>query len=441
MYHLQAARQSRLLLTVVILVSLPQLNIAKDNDLYISGFASQGFIVSSDNAYRVENSVEGSFEFNEAVVSIQANPSDRLRVGIQFMSWDLGDEGNNQVMIDWAGADYRWRDDLGFRAGKIKMPMGLYNQGRDIDMLRTCILLPSSVYQEDQRDFVLALEGVSIYGNKPLCYAGHLDYELYCGTLNIPDPSRGFWGDIYASSGESTRRGLKEYFSDQTGIGQDSIAVELATIENEKVTFPVVYGSAFVWNTPLNGLRLGSSWFIGEFDMAGDWEYQIAITDTSGHADSRIEILHWEQEFDIDRMWIASAEFTYDRLRAVAEYSSGMIDNGTGTGRDEGYYGQLSYRFTDWLTAASYYSIYYEDANDRSGRHFRSDGWPEYVGWAKDLSCATRFDLTPNWLMKAEFHYVDGLAQLSIADHIPLLRHNKLERYWTALVLKTTVHF
>jgi hypothetical protein len=65
------------------------------------------------------------------------------------------------VITDWACADYRWRNGLGFRAGIIRQAHGLYNETREIDMLRTAILLPEGVYAENTRDFFSRLQGIS----------------------------------------------------------------------------------------------------------------------------------------------------------------------------------------------------------------------------------------------------------------------------------------
>lgn len=115
---------------------------AWDDDFFISGFVSQGYLVTSENDYIVHNSRDGNFEFNEAALNVSIMPSDRRRVGMQLMARDFGQLGNNNLYLDWAYGDYRWRDCLGFRAGKVKLPMGFYNQGREIDMLRTSIFLP-----------------------------------------------------------------------------------------------------------------------------------------------------------------------------------------------------------------------------------------------------------------------------------------------------------
>jgi hypothetical protein len=52
----------------------------------------------------------------------------------------------------------------------------------------------------------------------------------------------------------------------------------------------------------------------------------------------------------------------------------------------------------------------------------------------------TRFDITPNWLLKIEGHHLRGTAALSptLNDNIP---RDQLVNDWWMLVAKTTAYF
>ena len=117
----------------------------------IHGYISQGYLISNRNNF-LANTENGTFHFNELGINFSTELTEKIRLGIQFAARDLGDSGNDKVIIDWAYADYQWRDWLGLRLGKIKMPVGFYNKTRDIDMLRTFILLPQGIYLENYRD-------------------------------------------------------------------------------------------------------------------------------------------------------------------------------------------------------------------------------------------------------------------------------------------------
>ena len=72
------------------------------------------------------------------------------------------------------------------RAGRVKIPFGLYNEYADIDASRLQILLPQSVYPISNRQVLLSHTGAAIYGTVPLSAAGELDYQLYGGSLYVP---------------------------------------------------------------------------------------------------------------------------------------------------------------------------------------------------------------------------------------------------------------
>ena len=124
--------------------------------LQINGFVSQGYMESSGNNFLDSDSEDGTFEINEVGLTFNATVTDKLRIGAQILSRDLGEDGNNDIELDWAFGDYRVTDRFGVRAGKLKLPIGLYNETRDSDFLRPMAFLPQSVYDEMQRGFLSA---------------------------------------------------------------------------------------------------------------------------------------------------------------------------------------------------------------------------------------------------------------------------------------------
>ena len=83
-------------------------------DVEIHGFISQGYLWTTDNNYLADTE-KGSFEFNELGINFSTWLSADLRAGIQLFARDLGTIGNDEITIDWAYADYHWRDWLGLR--------------------------------------------------------------------------------------------------------------------------------------------------------------------------------------------------------------------------------------------------------------------------------------------------------------------------------------
>ena len=137
------------------------------NQVDIHGFVSQGYLQSSDYNFFQADTEDGTYEFNEFAINFSSSVTDNLRIGMQFLSRDLGTLGNNKIEVDWAFADYAFRNWLGLRVGRVKKPEGIFNQYRDIDATRTCIFLPPGIYQEDLREATIAVNGMGIYGTLP----------------------------------------------------------------------------------------------------------------------------------------------------------------------------------------------------------------------------------------------------------------------------------
>src|SRR5229473_6147981 len=199
-------------------------------DIEIHGFVTQGFLFTSHNNYLTMQSSAGSLAWTDGAVSFTDSLTDNLRVGIQLHMYQLGELGGPNVQVDWASGDYSVNDHLGFRAGKVKTPLGLFNDSQDVDAVFLWILLPQSSYPVDNKSFYLSHVGGEVYGNLTLGdRAGKLQYRGYAGQVYL-DLTGGYLK-------ESADHGL--VFTSAPG-GK-------------------VYGSDLRWASPLKGLTLGSS--------------------------------------------------------------------------------------------------------------------------------------------------------------------------------------
>lgn len=86
----------------------------------------------------------------------------------------------------------------------------------------------------------------------------------------------------------------------------------------------------------------------------------------------------------------------------------------------ESYYFQGVYRFNKKWEGVLRYDVLYTDKNDRSGKAFaRSTGGqrPAHSRFAKDITVGLRFNVTPSFMLRAEYHRVNGTAWLSTLDN------------------------
>lgn len=448
------------------------------DDLAIHGFISQGYLLSNKNNF-FSKSKDGTFEFNELGINFSTDLTPSLRLGIQFFARDLGRLSNDKITVDWAFADYHFNDALGLRVGKMKLPIGLYNKIRDLDMLRTNIILPQSIYNEAWRDVTSGNKGVQIYGTMWNELLGSIQYQGQLGTVSIDDKS----GVAYTAV--------------------DNIPTPiLVTIENMSVAY--MNTAALFWDTPIEGLRLGQT--IYSISVKSKVQHQRSVgvqvdpvtkTPVYDHNNQMI-LLEWSQNNDqgrvtnlntgeggsgavfvdaesgLDAMVVteetspyflkafgkiavqgaddfikvkstnltSSLEYTWNDLVLAFEYSRVSYNLKLGDLPAEkfysmGFYGSATYRFSELFEMGLYYSEYYRDDHDKDGKN----SWEtQYLGkhrsWLKDSAVSTRFDLTDAWVLKFEYHLLDGAAWILNIDN-----RDDYARYWHLFATKVNYRF
>jgi hypothetical protein len=415
----------------------------------LHGFISQGFVFSKSHNFLFDDMDHGSFEFNELGVTLSKHINDNLHLGIQFFSRDQGNIGNNDLMVDWAYADYHPIDSLGVRVGKIKMPLGLYNETRDIDILRTSIFLPQSAYLEYYRDVLGGLHGIGLYGSLPFDWGSDISYQIQTGTLKI----------------------------DQNG-GVTTLLNNEASIDNNPLMKINSYNvdnclNGIIIFSPYPGLRLASSFlrtstkvgaslnrdlsriFANEYNYAQLYYKGLINTETVFQEQLEKGTLAMFAGYPVDAevddvlAYMHSLEWSIDRLLIMIEYyhytyrilieipnTLTLFDNDFFT---EGYYANVVYRFNDYWETGLYYSCLYSNGWDKSGDRFANIGESRYQSFLKDLSLSIRYDLNQNWTFKVENHWMDGTAFLMDINNPT--KHQDLGRYWHMFAAKMTFHF
>ncbi|HEY6044421.1 MAG TPA: hypothetical protein VIU43_05945, partial [Nitrosospira sp.] len=138
-------------------------------NLQIHGFASQSWLKSSDNnVFGKSSSDSGSFDFREIGLNASMRPLNNLQFSVQGISRWAGKGSQGNIRLDYGFIDYtflsRETGQLGIRLGRMKNPLGFYNDTRDVPFTRPTILLPQSIYFDRTRKLALAADGMHMYG-------------------------------------------------------------------------------------------------------------------------------------------------------------------------------------------------------------------------------------------------------------------------------------
>lgn len=350
----------------------------------IHGFASQGFLLGTNN-WPTSKTEKGTFGYNDFAINFSKELGDNLHLGIQFSALDRGAYGKDDVTIDWAYADYRFKDWFGIRAGKVKIPMGLYNETRDLDSARTYVLLPQGIYDDANREINLANSGVAIYGVSPATPVGTFSYLATAGKYDIP-----------------TDGGLAE-------IGKTMFLQNLSSTDTDTAfAYKLEYSPVFI-----DGLKLQGTGFHTSFSAKGPYNGTFGTNQGLTPVGSEIDM-----KFKNLRRYVLSAEYVFHDLVVSGEYmvQTAKVDAFINNlhpvdtyNKLQAYYGGATYRFAEWFELGGYYSIYYPDRDHKHGTaQTQALGLPEYSNWQKDAALTLRFDPYKNLTIKTEGHYING---------------------------------
>lgn len=329
------------------------------NHLQFHGFATQAFLVSSHNNYLAMDTRNGSAGWTEAALNVNDQVTDKLRIGIQLHYTRLGAFGGDAPTVDWAAGDYAFNENIGVRAGKVKIRWGLYNDTQDYDPGYLWSLLPEPIYAIDWRATNMSQNGVEVYGKVPLGEVNRVQFSAY-------------WGDYSYSSND----GYAEMYREQ--------GLNFASYPGGRTP-----GFDVRWITPLHGLAIGGS--LMTYDANGTLE----------NGTFRQPLTYWPTyyaKFDRRNLFVSGqytkcVQYTTVTLAGVAP-STGLSDT-------RAWFVMGGYHLTQKLQAGAYYTH-----NAVASGGDASDP----LNYAWDWVASGRYDINPNFYGKIEAHFIAGEA-------------------------------
>lgn len=312
-----------------------------DGKLTVAGFGEWGYgRTTNENAYLVGEE-DGGYDNAQFALALTARPQDDVVVAGQLF---VGRDG--EVSLDWAFAEYRLHDLLRVRAGKVKNPLGLFMEVKDVGTLRPFFTLAQSIY--GPAEFAAeAYLGVGITGEWEGERGWGLAWDAYAGALEIPS----------FEPGEAVLAGPPPW--DFT-----------ATRDTEEARG--VVGGRVAVSAPWEGLTARVSSFTGE------------LSEPDGEAE-RLTVIG------------VSAEYALEWLQVRGELFRGTEGDGE---TNLGGYAEVAWRFLPNVQAAVRY--------DESRQEL--DGLPDESRFLRhrELAFGASYWPSPSLVFKASYHDVRG---------------------------------
>ena len=355
------------ILVLIIILAMPYCGYAIELDLSeigfpvetvdVHGFISQGYAKSTNNDVIV-GSENGTWDLREFGINFAGYITDDIMLAAQFMGYNIGGQGGDDIALHYGLADWKIDDSFGIRAGRYRVPTGLYNETRDVDMLRTSVFLPQTIYPEYFRDYFSACDGISLYGYLDLDRLGYLNYQVGAGDVVAKENDT---GDVSYNA---------RYFQ----------ATKMEA-ENHKS-----YNLQLLWETPLDGLRAGYTWrrIDAELTLYNFYESELDI---------RVDSYNESQDNRANHVY--SLEYTIDKLILMYEYNLQRKDS---IDQSRAWYLGVNYEVNKDIAVGCYYTEL--DMMEGNTNSAETD--------AHVYSIFGRYNITDSWLIKAQIDFNDG---------------------------------
>ena len=374
------------------------------DDIQFHGFLSQGLFSSSGNNIYGQSKDSVSADSTEIGLNVSYQAFNNLSFAVQGLyrraGANTGDAG--EVTLDFGFVDLNLLNlsdgRIGVRGGRIKNPWGLYNETRDVAFTHPTILLPLA-YFERSRTLFLALDGGQLYADYNTSM-GDFSFKFNYGWANADDKEL-----LTAIINDPTASGYLE--SDPSFVTQLSYEI---------------LGGEYVFALSYAELNM---------------RYQAKnIGDPYAQLDADI------------KSFIISAQYNGEKISFTGEYSLqwneftdirfGVPDNSPVS---EHWYVQAGYRLLDNLQATLRYDSTVQDKNDRYGKGVEAATGgmvPGHLMYAQDIVFGLRWDITPAWMIRAEYHRMHGATTISLLENPDF---SKIVKNWNIYALQVAFRF
>ncbi len=310
------------------------------------GRSSRGSILGTEE--------HGSTDLGNVALQFRWNKSPRETVVVQLAHERRGDDlflpKDEDVDIDWAFYERRLGSNTALKVGRLNIPLGIYNEVRDVGTLLPFFSLPISFYP-GVLSSAETVDGVSLSHTFAARHEWALDTELYFGG----------WDTFQQKVSADSEFGLINL----NARAEDGLGIQL-------------------WlNTPVQGLRLGTganTWLLeGPVSAMGKdrWNsYHISVDMAGDGWLFRAETRHWEFDLDFGAF--------FDLPNSVP-----------GEAQRDGYYLQAG----AWVTGKLGLFAQFEKTSIEDDA-----GFPSLDDFHEETALSLNYRFDPDLLARIEFH-------------------------------------
>lgn len=383
-------------------------------NIQVHGFLNQGLFSTDENDI-FGNSNDGfAVDYTQIGLNAAWIITPELRVAGQILSRRAGANDDGDLRLDYGLIDWKFvssqSNRAGVRLGRIKMPIGLYNETRDVAHTHPGILLPQSIYTESQRDILLSADGVALYAEHTTPM-GDWILDVLGGQLREDELN-----DIAGNAG--------------TDADIDRTRALLARLMYE------VDGGR---------IRLGGYAMQAEIEFGIDTgSFAPALVALTPSIDStlRADIYGLFAQYN-GPQWSLTGEVqrTTTKIFDVTEITGfGPLLPDQNLGYTDNWYLQLTYQVAPrWELLMRYDE---SSTHDTGTRLFNGsvipDTSPSHTQYARDMTFGVRWDPTDRVMLRAELHHVEGTLWLPGADNP---NASQTRENWNIFALEASYHF
>lgn len=360
-----------------------------------SAFISQSAIYSSDYNFLSRSDDRVSFDLWEAGVLFSATMKHDLAFSAQLLGRKVSEFSDEDIRLDYAFLSYPFYRDVqqtvGLRVGRIRSSYGFYNETRDIPHTRTGVIMPQSVYFDMTRNSFFSSDGIEFYAFRDF---GDFADQRLAFQVFISQP---------VADKEET---------------QEAASLQARDLDGDKsILAKISVGS------DIEGFRMAFTYYRPEYDVAVSFP--------------------------------------------VSESPAGVVNEDNASFYSENMVTSLEYNALNWALTAEYIrhkffthipvletvpereskNAYYEEAFYFQGLLRINPKWESYICydstrlrgldtyWTrfKDINIGLTFRPDEHWLIRSEFHYINGRARLFSRDNEP---YDGEPTYWHAGMLQ-----